>query len=244
MGSGSGGGGGGGSGGGGGGGSWGGSGGYRWQDGKIKSDVTPQSRAEREAKKILRKLPKDYLMKQFGSPMIDSIYEELFELSVHVFQNRSWQGVTERYGIAGGGGCLNDWAGTMISRARESEPNQKVRETALLCLDDFLVLALNNDIDLYVSGSSADVLGRLKQSVFKKTSNNFLGAMIWRVLEREKEKLQTSAEVQLRVVAQNIANRCISAFESKFHAKSQITYRDLFRVIQDNPAWFLEELRR
>jgi hypothetical protein len=113
---------------------------------------------EKEAKRILSKLFGDYLATQFCSPMVRALYEQLFELSIQVFQNRSWEGIARRYGVNGDTGCLVQWVSAIIAQFQELEPNQNIRDTARVCLEDFLMFAMGNDVDLYVSGSSEDIL--------------------------------------------------------------------------------------
>jgi hypothetical protein len=84
--------------------------------------------------------------------------------------------------------------------------------------------------------------------VFDRTSNNFLGIMIKRMLERQGESMPPDVEIQLQDVAQDAADRIVRSFENKFlHKKFRgepITYQKLFLIIQENMPWFIEELRR
>jgi hypothetical protein len=132
----------------------------------------------------------------------------------------------------------------VIARFQKEEPNKKAREIARFCLEDFLMFALENDYKMFLSGSSKDVIGKLRRKVFDSTSGYFLGFMIRRIVERQREKLTESREKHLREAAQKKADRIVKSFENKFRVKDQITHRDLFRVICENPDWFTEQLRK
>ena len=237
-------------GGGGGGGGTGGTGGnaagpgYRFKAGKLFSRKKARSTLEKEVHQTIRKLPKEYLMNYFASSLLRGVYEQLFQLSVEIFQNKSWKGVAKNYGVGSGEGCLTDWVDAVVKTFQTSEPNQKVRETVRICLEDFLTRALGNDPDLLLYGSSADVLKKLDQKTFNSTSAFFLGNVIWRLIERERESEPTEVEHNLWGVAEDKANQIVDSFSRKFRGKEQTTYRDLFKIIQQNNDWFLQELRK
>lgn len=236
-------------GGGGGGGGGGGSqlsGGYHSENGRLVPTTAPRDRVEKDVRKVFSKLPKEYLLQFFASPMVNEAYGRLFDLSFQVFVNHSWTNIAERYGITGKAGCLSDWGNAVIAETQTLDSNQKVRETVQVCLEDFLLRALDNDLDLFLHGSSDDIMSHLNQKVFNSTSGHFLGTLIWRVLERQSERLPENAETQLREVAQIIADRSIRQFEGKFRsdAANRIGYQQLFNVVSDNAEWFLRGLRQ
>lgn len=92
-------------------------------------------------------------------------------------------------------------------------------------------------------------MAKLNQKFFKSTSAHFLGILIWRLLERQGESMTDEVQMQLQDVTQERADRIIRSFEkkflhSKFRDREQVTYRDLFLIVQENMPWFVEELRR
>jgi len=209
----------------------------------------PKATVEKEVNRIIKNLRTDYLRKQFGSAMTRGMYERLFNLSVDVFQNKSWSGIKDTYGISGGPGCLRAWAAAVNERYRREEPDQKVQETVRITFEDFLLRALNTDENLYFNGSSPEIMSRLNQNVFKSTSAYFLGIMIWRILERQGESMADEVQIQLKDVAQDKADSIVLSFEKKFlhrkfRDKEQVTHQDLFLIIQENLPWFVDELRR
>jgi hypothetical protein len=224
----------------------GGGGGYRFKKDKVISTKPLVSKTEKIVKETLAKLPREYALKMFGSPMVRGLYEDLFELAVHIFQNRSWQGLEERYGVPGGPGCLLAWAQSVIARRRSEEPNFKISETAGLALEDFLMAALGNEIDRYVSGDTTEILEHLDKNRFDSTSSYFLAFLIKRTLAREPSfaTVPEGTEAQISQIAEQTADRIVRSFESKFYGKQQTTHRDLFRLIQEQPDWFLEQLRK
>jgi hypothetical protein len=144
---------------------------------KSSKKPNPKSKVEKEVQRVISHLPKEYLAKQFGSPMARATYEQLFNLNVNVFQNKSWGGIKDRYGIVGDGGCLRNWAAAVNVRHEMEEPDFKVREMVRDTLETFLLRA-SNDPNLYFKGPSDQIIAKLNQKVFDRTSNNFLGIMI------------------------------------------------------------------
>jgi hypothetical protein len=126
--------------------------------------------------------------------------------------------------------------------------DQKVRETVQETLQEFLLLALKGDDDMYFNGPSDRIISRLNRKTFSSTSAYFLGILIWRVLERQAEPLPEDVQIQLQEFAQEKADKFIRKFDSKFLHKPRgdklTTHHDLFLIIQENMPWFIEELRR
>jgi GGDEF domain-containing protein len=233
--------------GGGGGGFFGGARGYHFDGGIAVAGVTSQNKIEKGARECLTRLSrnsKDYLVSQFCSPMIRGIFEHLLLLPAPIFQSRTWDNFAKRYGVGNGPGCLVEWADRVATKVEGEEPNAKVRETARVSLDDFLVTALDNDFDIYLQGNGEAIVSQLNPEIFKSASGYFIGKLVWRVLEREGERLPESEEVQLQEVAQRIADRLVEQFEHKFYARDQVTHRDIFRVFGENQEWLVQELRK
>jgi hypothetical protein len=222
-----------------------GTGGYRFEGGKVVGSGPSEGEIETTAGGVLVRLSKSnkkFLMAQFGSPMVREIYEKLFELSVHAFQNRSWDAIAERYGVPDGPGCLQRWVKAVVSIAAKDEPDGRIRATAQSCIESFLFDALNNNVTIYLKGTSAEVFAKMQNQVFERTSGYFLGHLIYQVLAREQEIIRQNAELQLRRVAFRRGDRVVAAFDKEFHVKHQVTYRQLFQVIAQNPDWFQKEL--
>lgn len=219
-------------------------GGYRFENGQLTGDEQAQGAIQAEMKQIFNRLSREYLLQYFASSMFRAIYEELFILSVQVFQNQSWQSITEACGIDDGPGCLQKWVELQIRRFEEREPNQKVRDTARACLEDFVFQALGNNIDLYIEGTGPQIIENLQQEVFNNTSGHFLSFLVWRVLEREKERLPEQTESQWHECAQVIAERVTRSYERKYYAREQRTWRQLFEVIAGQEDWLLQEVRK
>lgn len=220
--------------------------GYSFRDGRTTAIETSGARAQEAVRNAFAKLSRDsqkYLLAQFCSPMLRQVFEQVFLLPAPVFRDRRWDLVARQFTIGSGRGCLREWVEHVIAEAAGSEPNPRVRETIRMCLEDFLVTALGNDIDAYLSGDGSSVVRKLDERVFKSTSGHFLGALLWRVLERELERLPETSETQLRQASQKLADKVVGEFERRFKT-GQVTHRQLFRVLQDNRDWLLEELRR
>jgi hypothetical protein len=227
----------------GGGGGGGGGGGPALRGPEILKAPPPIDELRGLIQQILGGLNRDYLTAQFCSPLIRAVYEEIFRLSVEAFQNHTWKGLARDYGVSDGPGCLAEWVQEVLRRHNAEEPNEKVREVASVCLEDFVMKALGDNPDLYLSASAEEVLATLDRKVFESTSGHFLGTLIWRVVEREGERLPPAFETRVSEGATQIADRIVKSFEENFYAKDQVTHRDLLRIVSENFSWFLKGLR-
>jgi hypothetical protein len=220
--------------------------GYSFRSGRPTSAEVSAAKARDAVRSAFAKLSRDarkYVLAQFCSPMVRRVFEQVFLLAAPVFQDRRWDLVADHFNVGRGRGCLREWVEHVIGEAAAEEPSLKVRETIRMCLEDFLVTALGNDIDTYLSGDGNAVVQRLDKKVFDSASGYFLGALIWRVLEREIERLPETSEAQLRNASQRLADQIVGEFEHKFKS-GQVTHRQIFRVLQDNQEWLVEELRK
>lgn len=225
-------------------GSDGGIGAYRFKNGQFISATVSSDTAKKEIQRKLRGLPTEYIKNQFGSPLVRSSYEEIFKLSRCINDENPCEVLSREYMIDEGERFLFRWVDKIMASYQQHEPNSNVRDLVRICLEDFLVRALDNDIDLYLNGTCVQVLAKLNRSVFRSTSGHFLGNMVWRVLEREYEKQQPQVQVQIQQQSQILANQVIHSFEERFLKKKQVTHRDFFRIVQENIGWFVEELKK
>jgi hypothetical protein len=219
--------------------------GFLFRDGRARVAAVSQNKAADAVRKAFAHLSrnaKQYVLAQFCSPIVRTVFEQIFLLAPSIFQDRRWDLIARQFNVSSGAGCLQRLVERIVVDAAAQEPNVKVRETIRMVLEDFLITALGNNIDLYVSGDGEAVVKAMDEKVFKSASGYFLGALIWRVLERETESLPAYSTSQLRLAAQESADRIVAKFETRFKV-GQVTHRQLFRIFQDNSEWLLEELR-
>jgi len=247
MGSGSGGGGGSGAGGGGvgGGGSWSAPGRYEFHGETAAERQGSESRLKKSVQEIFVKLARnrEYVLGQVASPLVDAVYRELFRLKVELVDNKTWEGLRSAYGVNDGPGCLQRWVRAVLAMHEQLEADQRLRGMLRVALDDFLLRALRNDIDIFSEADSKAVLKKLDASVFKSTSGYFLGLLLGGLLGRETERLAEAAELDIQEIAQKRADLIVASFEQEYCGQNQVTYRDLFTVIRRNADWFIEKMK-
>ncbi|GAA3077405.1 hypothetical protein GCM10017600_07790 [Streptosporangium carneum] len=214
---------------------------YRFCGGSMSNAKISQNDIRKEISDLLsRRASAAFLKKQFTSPIVANIYKHLMNLALARTTADPLDRLTEGLQVDSTPGFLVRLANEIVSADASSEPDRRVRETARVCLEDFLILATGNDLDLYTSGTRQEAAQRLKSSVLENTLGNFLASLIVRVVEREEiERLSAEAVLQLQEDAQRRANMAIDSFKSKFPAYK---YRDFFKYVQQEPAWLLREI--
>ena len=197
--------------------------------------------------KSLNSKSKTYLRIQVTNEMLNKLYKELFLFSVEIFQNRTWGNVQNRWGISDQNGCLQQFASQAIIKYGETEQNQKVRQNVRMTFENFLLKALGDDINLYHSGSSEQVINALDRRIFNSTSSNFLGTLLSELAKLEKEP-STEARYEFSKIAIEKSDEIIKGFELEFYHKiidnEQITYDNLFDIINSNYDWFIKHLTK
>jgi len=245
-----------GSGGGGGGGSGGatanggrGYGGYRVSGGRlIVHNVDAQHKAE-AVRRVLTKLPREYLLEQFVDSSAREIYRELSLINVDLCVNRSWSGVAKRLGVDGGAGCLIRLSAALIRQLDTSDQNKKSRAFVRIALENFLLRAMHDDSEQLVSATADQVVANVDHSVFARLANLFFGDLLYEVVRGEERSVPPDVKVGLRVVVQARADKVVSDFETRFRGKPlgaipQVSYRSLFDVMAAQKDWLIDQLRR
>jgi hypothetical protein len=245
-----------GSGGGGGGGSGGatagggeGYGGYQVKGGRLlvhNADATEKAEALRS---VLKKLRPEYLHEQFVDSTARDVYHELSLINVDLCINRSWNGISRRLDVDDGQGCLPRLATALMRRLEGEDRNKKSRSFVRIALENFLLRSLGDDSQLFLSGSSEQVIRHLNHGVFEHQSSLFLGDLLYEIVRAEERALPPQVKLALRGVVQATADRIVSDFEKRFKGKAlgnipQISYGHLFDVIGSEEDWFLDQLRR
>ena len=217
---------------------------FQSSDGKPVSVAPNLDVVSAEVTSVFKKLNKDYIAKQFGSDLIRSIFEELFVFGEAVKSANPCAALKAKYGVSQGEGFLQNWVSLVMKKYSAAEPNVKVRDVARMTIDGFLTKAIGDDEDLYLDGTCQEVVAKIDRNIFHSTSGHFLGLMIWRVVEREYERQQPRVQVRFEEAAQKLANGVIEAFKGRFVDPKNAEYKDFFRVVQENPDWFVQELKK
>lgn len=152
--------------------------------------------------------------------------------------------LAKQHNISASSGFLFRLVTALMDKHKGLISSIKAQEMARECIEDFLIRALDNNLELYLYGTCEQVLEKLNRQLFNDTSRYFLGNMIWRVLEREFERHPPEVQTQIQKESQNLADQVIRSFERKFIGRENIHYRDLFRIIHKDIDWFREELRK
>jgi hypothetical protein len=245
-----------GSGGGGGGGSGGatagggqGYGGYKVSSGRlIVQDVDAEDKAE-AVRRVLTKLPKEYLLEQFVDSSAREVYRELSLINVDLCTNRSWNGIAKRLGVEGGPGCLTGLSAALMRALETPDQNKKSRAFVRMALENFLLRAIHDDSKRLVSATAEQVITMIDPGVFERLAGLFLGDLLYEVVRGEERSLPPQVKAGLRPVVQARADRIVSDFERRFHGKpldqiKQISYRNLFDVMAARKDWLVDQLRR
>jgi hypothetical protein len=93
------------------------------------------------------------------------------------------------------------------------------------------------------------VLSHLTPSVFQSTSALFLGNYLTESLRLEELSLSRLARSRLAKFSETKANQVVASFAAKYKDQPwgkipQVSYRNLFQVIQGEPEWLAEQLRK
>jgi hypothetical protein len=245
-----------GSGGGGGGGSGGaragggeGYGGYRVSGGRlIVQNADAEEKAE-AVRRVLTKLPREYLLEQFVDSSAREVYRELSLINVDLCANKSWDGIARRLGVEGGPGCLTRLTAALMRRPETADQNKKSRAFVRMALENLLLRAMGDDSKRLVSANAEQVIATVDPEVFKRLAGLFFGDLLYEVVRGEERSLPPQVKAGLRPVVQARADRVVSDFETRFRGKSldqikQVSYRNLFDVMAAQKDWLVDQLRR
>jgi hypothetical protein len=202
---------------------------------------------------LYAKLHGRYLAERFCSTALRAATDEVFlHFRVEVLLNRSWDSITDRFGIDGGAGCLLRYVNEFALRGEiEGLPSEAQRSFARQCLEDLFIRSLGNNINLYLTGTADEVLAAMDSRVFDDALTEFIGSGLRQLAERTANRLPRGAREAVREVTELHARRLCDRFRARYvgrpiGALSQVAMADMFRVLTDPTVaeWFITELRR
>jgi hypothetical protein len=234
---------------GGGGGGGGGSGTITVSRGALKEVDPTTAKANAAFQKIFSRLSTDYLGFMAGDPGLVQAYEALHTLHVLLGENKSWKGVEEQFGVAGGKGCLRALAEALSSEEEPANVHPRVRAPLYAALMDFFRRIVGGDPVVPQNADAAEVLAKLNPTPFQSTSALFFGSYLTELLRLEDSSVTTLDLKRRRDFALQKANQIVAAFDRRFRKKSwkdigQVGFRDFLRVIQGESGWLAEQLRK
>ncbi len=235
--------------GGGSGGSGGGGGIVRVARGGLEEVDPKEIKALASIQKIFTRLSQDYIQFMTGDVGVGAAYEALHTLHVMLVQNRSWEKVKERFGVPGGKGCLRALI-EALSREDGSTPvHPRVRAPLQAALQSFFLRVVGGDPVIRDGGNAEEVLAALKPGPFQSTSSHFLGAYLYESLRLEEAGTTSLGRERLKKFSAAKANQVVASFEARFKGKAwndinQVGFTHLFRVLQGEPKWLAEQLRK
>lgn len=177
------------------------------------------------------------------SAPVRKCYEELFNLSVLLGQQRDWTSVKEQYGVPDQPGCLSALADAVVARhgAEGTEIQRELASTAVL---EVLVTAVGQDDDLFMEATADQVFDAIDRDVFRSLSGHYLGAVLGHELEREVPPLLQAERQVVRQAAQERADYLIRSFEGRYRGQEQFTHKRLLAIAADERAWVEDKLRK
>ncbi|MDX8501809.1 hypothetical protein RFM99_25765 [Mesorhizobium sp. VK4C] len=179
-----------------------------------------------------------FLLKVLTSATVNGCFDDLFKLSA-MLRDGQWEPIAAEFGIGNGPGCFADLASRMLERNQGG--GETAREVANSTILDVLIAVCGSD-DLFLDGTADQILASVHVEVLDSLSGHFLGALLWRDLQRELPPLQAAEIPVVKDAAQRLADHLIERFDRRFHADG-VSHRDLLRTVTDNQQWTLDKLR-
>lgn len=218
----------------------------------VKGGLRDIDPAEKEAwaalQGVFSRLSQDYIHFFSGDPGVGAAYEALHRLHVMLVQEHSWDNVRARFGVPGDKGCLISLAAALSPEEGPNAVHPRLRAPLQVALKDFFLRLVINPV-VRDTGDAAQVLAALDPGVFRSTSALFFGAYLAESMRQEERGLSRLARHRLAQFAEAKANQVVASFEDKFKGKAwneirQVGFTHLFRIMQGEPQWLAEQLRR
>jgi GGDEF domain-containing protein len=180
----------------------------------------------------------------FGDSLLCSAYESLFEISVELVQNKSWKNIEQKYGVEGNEGCLVKLANAILEKVSAEQVDPKVRQVCRIALENFLILSVGDDPSVYLKATAQEIINKIDAKIFRSTSSYFLREVIYELVKREESAIPDQIRNDLYELSRYRADDIVSKFENRFKKSGNVSFRSLFRFINDNSDWFVPLLRK
>lgn len=213
------------------------------------SSTVDSDRLDFDVRHILAsRVRREYFRRQLCSATL----EVSFKLGIELCEDTC--AVAERFEVPDGPGVLPAVVEAVAAEGRAVEPDQRLRDVARNVLEDFLMLAVGDDLDVYLTGDCRQVQAALRDEIAEQAPAQYLGRLLWRLLEREIERLPEDRTERLIELTSQIANELLSAYteacDTAPEAKAKVELEFLARIcieeIEGIPAvdWLLGEVER
>jgi len=217
--------------------------------GALKEVDPAQAKAWAAIQKTFTHLTQDYIQFISGDAGVGAAYEALHRLHVMLVQEHSWHNVQARFGVPGDKGCLPALTDAISPEEGPNAVHPRLRAPLQAALKDFFLRIVGDNPVIRDTGDASQVLKVLKPGPFQSTSSLFLGAYLAELLRLEEHGLTRLARQRLSKFAEIKANQVVASFEARFKGKrwkdiQQVGFTHLFRVMQGEPEWLSEQLRK
>jgi len=225
--------------------------GYYFESGKFVSGKITDKEVIDATCGAIHKFSPEYRVKQFSGNVVRKIYHEVFDFVGKLGGDHlDRQQLYNDYKIDLGAGFLVGWITELMRQFDEKfEPDQKIRETVQICVEDFFVRLLGDDLQalmIYQTGTCDQVIAKLDKNVISKRSGYFFGNLIRRILEREFETQPVDVQVRIKQISQQLADHLIENYMRFMERAPQYdhkrNYRNLFEAINERPDILIEKV--
>jgi len=236
--------------------------GGNWSDGLFTRDPDQIKQFEKEVANTLNKVlqkNKQYVKMYLESNLLKEVYKTLFEfkdvLDTATNDKEKAQVILNHFGIGDQPGFLFALSTHVVKQIEQRtglEKNEKVKDVATKCIQDFLLQALDNPsnpksaLELYTGSNAQEALAALNPATFQSTSGYFMKAFFTHLIRREVPHLSDSIRTGAIQQAEVLGNSLIAQFEQKkdFHLHGRPAYRDFFRLMGENQNWFFRTMKK
>ncbi|KAB2903603.1 MAG: hypothetical protein F9K27_12400 [Anaerolineae bacterium] len=182
-----------------------------------------------------------YFVSMFTAPLVQGAFEGLFELN-HISRNvqidltsGALAEFSQKYNILlETPGFLRLWVKSII--ARFTITDIRIQSAVSETLDEFVLSALGNDIELYLNGTASEVLSKMDRKMFESASAYFLKYYMSRIIRRELARPAPEIAQYISEACEIVANELVDKYKSLYPNDG---YSKLFTKIAETPDWFL-----
>ena len=203
-----------------------------------------------DTEELLKKLASNAtFISRFESPILQHAFKSLFDLSINVFQNKSWNGIEKKYNIPPGAGCLRQWVASVLDEVKNDSPGNRMMAKSIM--DSFLIKALRNNHTIFRNGTANEVMDKLQRKLFDSTTGYFFGYTLAYSIKGQIKGINVADEDMVQKACEKQGDKIIKSFENTFKDKpypaagiAQVTRENLFEIIAHEKEWFKKEIKK
>jgi len=172
-----------------------------------------------------------------SAPFVDNVFRALFQIPPMLGKPPSLVNLGAALGLPPSTFTLVGVVSTLVDRWKSREVDERYVEITRRALNDLFLATVDNDYRAFAQQPAPSIV-KFDQGPFQSLCGRFLASIIREVVRHDVLSLSPQAQASVQTATQEIADRWVDIFESKYRDGKAVRHRDMMRTLSQNYSAF------